>query len=99
MKNNELEDTDGFSEEEISEMKEYFDKEIWPKFKKELKDMTKKEAYFTCFVAGSDLMRYAQEEEMKDSKEKLSKMSEEEIKDMLSSVLVDDKNGEVLKDE
>jgi len=104
---------ENLNEEEISEMKEYFDKEVWPKFKKELKEMTKKEACFTCFVAGSDMMRYAQEEEMKDAKEKISKMSEEEIKDMLSKesddlwegktkvngVWIDDKTGEVLKDE
>ncbi len=71
------------NEEELSEMRDYFDNEIWPKFKKELKEMTKKESCFVCFVAGSDMVQYAQEEEMKDAKEKLSKMSEEEVEKMI----------------
>src|SRR3989344_8726325 len=77
------EDDENLNEEEIEQMKEYFDNGIWPKMKKDLKDMTKKEACFFCFVAGSDMMRYSTELEMRDAKDKLSKMSEKEVEEMI----------------
>ena len=78
-------------EEEISneEMKNYFDNEIWPRMKRELKDATKKEACFICFVAGSEMMKYSTEKEMEDAREKLSKMSEEEVEAMIRGGIKD----------
>lgn len=101
------------SEEEISEIREYFDKEIWPKMKKDLKDVTKKEACFVCFVAGSEMMRYSQEEEIKNAKEELSKigpMKFDEIvkrgkeslwedKTKVNGVWIDDKTGKRVDEE
>ena len=77
------EEYENMNEEEIGEMKEYFYNQIWPKIKKDLKEMTKKESCFFCFVAGSDMMKYSQEGMMKDEKEKLSKMTKEEIEEMI----------------
>ena len=78
-------------EEEISneEMKNYFDNEIWPRMKRELKDATKKEGCFICFVAGSEMMKYSTEKEMEDAREKLSKMSEEEVEAMIRGGIKD----------
>lgn len=80
------EEHEELNEEEMSEMKEYFDKEIWPKMKKELKDATKREACFACFVAGTDMMRYAQEEEMRNAKEEFAKMKPEDVEKMIRGV-------------
>lgn len=74
------------TEEELEYMKENFDSEFWPKMKTQLKEMTKKEACFVCFMAGYDLSRYSIEEEFKEVNEKLSKMSEKEIKEMLEKM-------------
>lgn len=98
--------------DDLEYFKEFFDKDIWPKMKSQLKEMSKKEACFVCFMAGYDLAGYSIEEEMKEAKEKLSTMSDEEIKQMLSKesdklwedktkingVWVDDKTGKILKD-
>jgi hypothetical protein len=105
-------ENEDLSEEELKYMEESFDKEFWPKMKFQLKEMTKKEACFVCFMTGYDLSRYAIEEEMKKATEKISKMSEEEIKEMLekesgelwedktkiNGIWRDDKTGKVLKD-
>jgi len=64
----------------INERKEYFDKEVWPLIKKELKEMTKKDACFFCFNAGSMMMQQSIEEEIENSKEELSKLSGDELK-------------------
>jgi len=77
------EENENLSEEEVSEMKEYFDKSIWPKLKRDLKEMSKKEACFSCFVAGTDVMRYSQEEEIKNAEKELSKMKPEEIEKII----------------
>jgi hypothetical protein len=111
------EEYENMNEEEIGEMKDYFYNQIWSKIKPQLKEMSKKEACLFCFIAGSDMMRYSQEEEMKNAKEKLSKMKPEEVEEMIrggikeeqnelwedktkvNGVWIDDKTGEVLKDE
>ncbi|MFW5847129.1 MAG: hypothetical protein ACOCUU_03150 [Nanoarchaeota archaeon] len=78
------EENENLSEKELEYMKDSFNREIWPKMKSRLKEMSKKEACFVCFIAGYDLAEYSIEEEIKEAKEKLSKMSDKEIKDMLS---------------
>lgn len=107
------EDEMELNKEEIEYMKESFDNEIWPKMKSQLKEMSRKESCFTCFMAGYDLSRYSIEEEMKEAKEKLSKMSDEEIRDVIkqdnknslwedktkvNGVWLDDKTGDALED-
>jgi len=85
------EEYESLNEEDLKEMKKYFDDEIWPKLKKDLKEVTKKEACFYSFVAGSDMMRYSTEKEMKEfTKEELSKMSGEEIEKRIKRAVDED---------
>jgi len=76
-------DEQELSDEEIKEMREGFDKDIWPEMKITLKGMSKKDACFVSFVAGCDLTRKAQEEEFNEAREKLSKMSDKEIEEVI----------------
>lgn len=82
----EIDDENELNEEELEYMKESFDKEIWPKMKSKLKEMTKKEACFVCFMAGYDLSRYSIEEEFKEARDKLKGMSEEEVREMIGGM-------------
>ncbi len=101
------------TQEELEELREFFNEEFWPKMKNELKDMSKKEACFSCFLAGSDMMRYSIEKEFVETEKMISKMSEEEIiktiregnentlwedKTKINGVWVDDKTGKVLEE-
>ena len=77
-------------EQEIKEMQEYFDKEVWSQMKKEVKDMTKRESCFFAFLAGSQVMQHINErehenlgKELERMREKLKGMSGDEIKKML----------------
>lgn len=67
-------------EKEIQERKEYFDREVWPLIKKDLKDMTKKDSCFFCFNAGSMMIQQSIEEEIESSREELGKLSGDELK-------------------
>jgi hypothetical protein len=69
--------------DEIAEMKEYFDNQVWPILKKNLKEATKKEACFASFVAGSNMMQFSFEEKMKEFEKEVVKMSKEEIEEIL----------------
>jgi len=78
------------SEEGVKEMQEYFDRDVWSQMKKEVKDMTKKESCFFAFLAGSQMMKQAEEMqherlegELKEMEEKMKGMSGDEIKKML----------------
>jgi len=78
------------SEEEFEEIRFYFDNEIWPKIKKDLKEMTKKEACFFAFLAGSKMMKDINEmqyeileEELNKMEEKMKGMEGDEIKKLL----------------
>jgi len=77
-------------EQEIKEMQEYFDKEVWSQMKKEVKEMTKKESCFFAFLAGSQMMSQINEMEhenlgkdLEEMEEKLKGMSGDEIKKLL----------------
>lgn len=79
----ELTDEEDVSEDEIEELREFFDKELWPKLKKDLKEATKKEACFLSFLAGIEISNNMFEEEMKHAQKTIEKMSPEEIKKMI----------------
>ncbi|MBU1989095.1 MAG: YkgJ family cysteine cluster protein [Nanoarchaeota archaeon] len=78
----ELTDED-IGDEEVEDMKEFFDKNLWPKLKKDLKEATKKEACFFGFLAGTEISNNMLEERMRQ----IEKMSPEDIAKMV-------KNGE-----
>ena len=78
-------DEEDFSEEQEAEMREFFDKKLWPKMKKDLKESTKKEACFLCFVAGTEIANNMFEEEMNHVQETFEKMSPEEMENMMKS--------------
>ncbi len=71
------------NEKEIEEARKFFDKEIWPKIKIDLKDMTKREACFACFKMGSDMSDELMEEEIEKAGKEVEKMSVEEIKKII----------------
>lgn len=80
----------GVDEKEIREMQEYFDKDIWLRMKKEVKDMTKKESCFFAFLMGSQMMKQVNEmqyenleSELEGMEGKMKDMSGDEIKGML----------------
>ena len=74
---------ENFDQEEIEDMKELFDKELWPKLKKDLKEATKKEACFLSFLAGTEISNRMLEEEMKHAHETMKSMTPEEMMKMI----------------
>ena len=78
-------DEEDCNQEEIDDMREFFDKELWPKLKKDLKEVTKKEACFLSFLAGTEISNNMFEEEMKHAQEHIKKMSPEELKKMIKN--------------
>ena len=65
------------------DMREFFDKELWPKLKKDLKEATKKEACFFSFLAGTEISNRMLEEEMKHAHETMKSMTPEEMMKMI----------------
>ncbi|MBI2508359.1 hypothetical protein HYV89_05405 [Candidatus Woesearchaeota archaeon] len=74
---------DNYEDEEIMEMKENFDKEVWPRIKQETKEMTKREACFTSFLLGFETMKKITQEEFAEVNEKLGEMTSEEIGEII----------------
>jgi len=64
------------NEDEIKEMQEYFDKDIWPQIKKETKDMGKRESCFFAFLAGSQMMKQINEIQHEGLNKELKEMEE-----------------------
>jgi hypothetical protein len=81
---------DDLNQEEMEDMKEFFDKELWPKLKKDLKEATKKEACFLSFLAGTEVSNNMFKEEMKHAQGTMKNMTPEEVARMI-------KNGEKSK--
>lgn len=81
------EDLDEMDERNLDEMQEYFNKELWPKAKKDLREMSKKESCFYMFVAGTKITERFYEEDLKKGLkklgDKLKNMSGDEIKNLL----------------
>src|SRR3989338_2092419 len=71
------------TKEDIMGRKRDFDRDFWPMIKQEVKDMTKKEACFTSFLMGFELMKKMTDEQLKEAQAKMSKMTPEEINKML----------------
>ncbi|MBU0979703.1 MAG: hypothetical protein KJ709_02770 [Nanoarchaeota archaeon] len=82
-----ISDEEDLNQEEIEDMREFFDKELWPKLKKDLKEATRKEACFISFLAGTEISNRMLEEEMKHAHETMKNMTPEEMMKMI-------KNGE-----
>ncbi|HLC96254.1 MAG TPA: hypothetical protein VJH97_02945 [Candidatus Nanoarchaeia archaeon] len=74
---------EGINEEEIEDLREFFDRELWPKLKKDLKEATKKEACFISFLAGTEISNNMFEEEMKHTQKTFENMTPEEITKMI----------------
>ena len=85
-----ISDEEDFDQEEIEDMREFFDKELWPKLKKDLKEATKKEACFLSFLAGTEVSNNMFKEEMKHAQETMKNMTSEEVAKMI-------KDGEMSK--
>ncbi len=75
------------NQEEIESMREFFNEELWPKLKKDLKEATKKEACFLSFLAGTEISNNMFKEEMKLAQETTNNRTPEEVAKMI-------KNGE-----
>ncbi len=78
-----MSDEEDFDENEIEEMREFFDKTLWPKLKKDLKEATKKEACFVCFLAGTEISNNMLKEQLKHAEETMRNMSSEEVAKMI----------------
>jgi hypothetical protein len=70
---------DDFDKEEVEDIRNFFDKELWPKLKKDLKEATKKEACFLSFLAGTEVSNNMFKEEMKHAQENIKNMAPEEV--------------------
>ena len=87
-----MSDEEDLDEDEIEDMREFFDKELWPKLKRDLKEATKKEACFLSFLAGTEISSNMLKEQMKHVEETMKDMNPEEIANMV-------KDGEMSKDD
>src|SRR3989344_4310871 len=74
----------GINEEEIEDLREFFDRELWPKLKKDLKEATKKEACFVSFLAGTEISNNMLKEQMKHAEETIKNMTPEEVAKMIN---------------
>lgn len=73
------------NEEQIEYLKEFFDNELWPNLKKDLKEATKKEACFISFLAGAEISEKMFEEDMKHAQKTFEKMTPEEIANIIKN--------------
>lgn len=78
-----ISDEEDLDQEELEEMKKFFDKAIWPQLKKEVKEFSKKDACFHGFLAGTEFSNLMFEEEMKLAHDTFKDMTPEEIVEMI----------------
>ena len=81
-------------DEEIDELREFFDNELWSKMKKDLKDATKKEACFACFLAGTEVASKWLEEDIKNAEKAFEGKSPEEIGKIIKEGKTNNKQDE-----
>jgi len=78
---------DGFDSEDIEEEKKYFDENVWSNFKRESKDMTKKESCFACYMLGFAAAAKSFEDVIENVEEEVGKMSKEDVLKVLENEL------------